>query len=95
MQDRSMAEPLAEKDFQKFIDHLKRKVKGGAVPPCPICGTNGWGASGPEGLVRFEKTEPRAVAHGAFPVVTLICKNCFFTHLFAWIPIEQEAKKNV
>lgn len=89
-----MANITTDEDYKTFIDHIRKKVAGGELRPCPVCGSGDWGVTGPEGLVRYDKVENRAVVKNTFPVITAICQNCFYTQLFSWFLIEKEAKEN-
>jgi hypothetical protein len=90
--------PMSDEDFKILLDHIKSNFQGGTMKPCPICGNPHWGADGPTALIRPKETEAeRATGSSAivtYPVVTLMCRKCFYIQTFAWVPIESAAKKN-
>lgn len=75
---------------EAIIEHLKPLVTG--LLECPICGHRDWQVNEPVASMLWKRLPDGRVdlTSESFPVVPLICNQCFHVLTFAWLPIEKK-----
>lgn len=82
-------------DIEAFNAHLRR-INGGTLPACPVCGPTGWTIAGIVALQVLDvpypfgpQNPPHVVQSGQNSVVTALvnCTRCFYMMPFMWKPV--------
>jgi hypothetical protein len=83
---------ITPEDAEMFKRHLNERVK---AKPCPACDAEDWQIGGPVGTPSYEELPGRDPAgavgtRGVFPLVFLMCGNCFYVRHFSLLAIRKE-----
>ena len=84
---------MSPEDLQLLRLHL---VKSGASAGCPSCGSQKWEPGPIISLSVGEMSEDLQTTKSTddpLPVVTLLCKQCFYLAHYAWLPIKRGGLK--
>jgi hypothetical protein len=89
--------PLDDKQKKQLQDFIELKIPGFAH--CQLCGSKMWSLSDTVWELKEFKRGTLVIGGPIYPVISITCRNCGFTHFLNAIVIgitqqEQEGKKN-
>ncbi len=86
-----MAAPITPEQYAIFRWHTDKFPEMAA---CPICKTREWGIAGIESGVAYSMEYHCPDPSGpSTPILTAICRKCFFVRSFSWVGIMQAYEK--